>query len=88
MVLYETLARLAEQKGVTTAQLALAWLLHKGNDIIPIPGTSKIHRLEENLAAASIELFDQEIAEIEQTVPTEKVEGHRCDPASAALLQH
>ncbi len=87
MVLYETLARLAEQKGVTAAQLALAWLLHKGDDIIPIPGTSKVHRLEENLAAASIELSVSEIAEIEQAVPTEKVEGHRYDPASAVLLE-
>lgn len=86
LALFETLSRIAADKGATPAQLVLAWLLHKGDDIVPIPGTTKVHRLEENLAAAAIQLSPQDIAEIEQAVPAEAVAGDRYDPAGAALL--
>ena len=86
MALFEALARIAQGKGVTPAQLVLAWLLHKGDDIVPIPGTTKMHRLEENLAAAAIELSAEEMAAIELAVPVRAVEGDRYDPAGAALL--
>ncbi|CAH0019876.1 unnamed protein product [Clonostachys rhizophaga] len=55
---------LAEKKGCTTSQLALAWLLKQGDDIIPIPGTKKIKYLEENWATLNVELSDAEVAEI------------------------
>jgi aryl-alcohol dehydrogenase-like predicted oxidoreductase len=58
----------AERKGVTAAQLALAWLLHQGPDVVPIPGTKRRTTLEENLAATEVELTDAELAELELPV--------------------
>jgi aryl-alcohol dehydrogenase-like predicted oxidoreductase len=55
---------MAERKGVTAAQIALAWLLHQGPDLVPIPGTKRRSTLEENLAATSIELTDDELSEL------------------------
>src|SRR3954453_19336173 len=60
---------LAAQKGVTPAQLALAWVLHQGEDIVPIPGTKKVARIEENVGAADAELSDEELAEIAAALP-------------------
>jgi aryl-alcohol dehydrogenase-like predicted oxidoreductase len=67
--LAERVRELAEEKGVTPAQLALAWVLHRWEHIVPIPGTTKVARLEENLAAADIELSDEEVEQISQAVP-------------------
>lgn len=61
----ELLTRIAERKRATPAQVALAWLLHQRPWIVPIPGTTKLHRLEENLAAADIELTPEDVREIE-----------------------
>jgi aryl-alcohol dehydrogenase-like predicted oxidoreductase len=61
----ELLERLAERKGVTAAQVALAWILAQSSSFVPIPGTTKVHRLEENLAAADVELTDDELREID-----------------------
>ena len=61
----ELLTRIAEQKGATPAQIALAWLLARKSWIVPIPGTTKLHRLEENLAAVEVELTPDELREIE-----------------------
>jgi len=61
----ELLTRLAERKRATSAQIALAWLLAQRSWIVPIPGTTKLHRLEENLAAADIQLTPQDRQEIE-----------------------
>jgi aryl-alcohol dehydrogenase-like predicted oxidoreductase len=63
------LAAIAEQSGRTSAQLALAWILHQGDGIVPIPGTTKVHRLEENLGAADIALSPEELRQIELAVP-------------------
>src|SRR4051794_39591839 len=60
---------LAERKGVTPAQLALAWVLAQGEDIVPIPGTKKVARLEENAAAAEVELSAEELSEIAEALP-------------------
>ncbi|MCW2943657.1 MAG: Aldo/keto reductase [Actinoallomurus sp.] len=59
---------LAERKGVTAAQLALAWLLHRGEEFVPIPGTKRRTTLEENLAATTVELTDAELSELELPV--------------------
>jgi aryl-alcohol dehydrogenase-like predicted oxidoreductase len=61
--------RLAGEKDVTPAQLALAWVLAQGEDIVPIPGTRRRARLEENAAAADVELTDDELARIAEAVP-------------------
>jgi aryl-alcohol dehydrogenase-like predicted oxidoreductase len=68
---------LASEKGVTPAQLALAWLLHRGDDIVPIPGTTKITRLEENAAAAGIELTDADMAHLDEAAPLGAGAGER-----------
>jgi aryl-alcohol dehydrogenase-like predicted oxidoreductase len=77
--LVETLRALARDRGRTPAQLALAWLLHQGEDIAPIPGTTKVSRLEENLAAVEIRLSGEELAAIARAVPEEAVAGARYD---------
>jgi aryl-alcohol dehydrogenase-like predicted oxidoreductase len=64
----ETVHAMAERKGVTAAQLALAWLLAQGDDVVPIPGTKSRKRLEENLGAAGIELTAAELSELELPV--------------------
>lgn len=75
--LVEALQALAEKRGHTAGQLALAWVLHQGEDISPIPGTRRKDRLAENAAAAEIELSADELAAIEDAVPAEKVTGGR-----------
>jgi len=79
----ERLKAFAAQKGVTAAQLALAWVLGQGDFIVPIPGTRKIANLEANIAAASIELTAAELAEIGAIVSPEQIAGDRY-PASMA----
>lgn len=63
------LAALAEGKGITVTQLALAWLLAQGTDIVPIPGTRRPERLEENAGAAEVELSDGDLARIDEILP-------------------
>jgi aryl-alcohol dehydrogenase-like predicted oxidoreductase len=84
--LVETLTALAREKGHTPAQLALAWLLHQGRDIVPIPGTARVARLEENVAAAAITLSADDLAAIEAAVPETAVEGERYDKAGLAMV--
>ncbi len=67
----ELLEGMAQSKGVTKAQLALAWVLRRNDEITAIPGTRKIHRLEENLGALEVELTDEDLATIEKHVPAE-----------------
>ena len=59
----------AERKGATPGQLALAWVLAQGDDVVPIPGTKRVRYLEENVAAAAVELTADDLAELEQAVP-------------------
>jgi aryl-alcohol dehydrogenase-like predicted oxidoreductase len=76
---------LASEKGCTPAQLALAWLLTKP-DVIPIPGTSSVARLEENARAANVRLTDSDIARIEQALPKGAAAGARYDPTMLDLV--
>jgi aryl-alcohol dehydrogenase-like predicted oxidoreductase len=76
----------AKGKGATPAQIALAWLLHKGEDIVPIPGTKRRSYLEENVAAASIQLTPAEVKELDEALPPSKVSGPRYTPANFALV--
>jgi aryl-alcohol dehydrogenase-like predicted oxidoreductase len=75
--LVDLLAAIAARKNVTPAQLALAWLLAQKPWIVPIPGTTKLHRLEENLGAASVELNADDLCEIANAAATIEVEGAR-----------
>jgi aryl-alcohol dehydrogenase-like predicted oxidoreductase len=68
---------LAEVKGSTPGQVALAWLLHRGNDIVPIPGTKRRRYLEENVAAADLVLSEAEIERLDAALPPEVVAGPR-----------
>jgi aryl-alcohol dehydrogenase-like predicted oxidoreductase len=71
------LNRFAEQKKATSAQIALAWLLAKKSWIVPIPGTTKLHRLEENIGAAELELTPNELREIDTAASKIDVQGAR-----------
>ena len=75
--LVQALQALAQSKGCTAGQLAIAWVLHQGDDIVPIPGTRRIDRLEENIAAADIALTSADIASIEAAMPAVAVMGSR-----------
>jgi aryl-alcohol dehydrogenase-like predicted oxidoreductase len=68
---------IADRRGVKAGQLALAWVLAKGEDLAPIPGTKRRKYLEENAAAAEIKLSDAEIAELEAAVPQDEIAGER-----------
>jgi aryl-alcohol dehydrogenase-like predicted oxidoreductase len=76
----------AAKKGATAGQIALAWLLHKGDDIVPIPGTKRRKYLEENVAAADIELTRAEMATLDAALAPEKVSGPRYAPAQQAQV--
>lgn len=75
--LVEALKALAAEKGCTAGQLALAWVLHQGDDMAPIPGTRRLERLEENIAAADIVLTPADFAAIEAAFPKDAVQGGR-----------
>ena len=77
---------LAEQKGATAGQVALAWLLHKGDDIVPIPGTKRRRYLEENVAAADLALSADEIAVLDAALPPEAVAGPRYNERMMAFI--
>jgi aryl-alcohol dehydrogenase-like predicted oxidoreductase len=75
--LVDLLKRIAGQKGATPAQIALAWLLAQKPWIVPIPGTTKLHRLEENLGAMDIELTSDDLAQIQRAAAQIQIEGER-----------
>jgi len=75
--LVDLLGKVAKQKNATPAQIALAWLLAQKPWIVPIPGTTKLNRLEENLGAAAIELASDDLREIEDAASKITVQGAR-----------
>ncbi|MNX33545.1 L-glyceraldehyde 3-phosphate reductase [compost metagenome] len=76
-VLVDLIGQIAKDKGVTPAQIALAWLLAQKPWIVPIPGTTKLHRLEENLGAAAVTLSEAELGRIAAALAQVQVQGHR-----------
>ncbi|MEV5384441.1 aldo/keto reductase [Streptomyces sp. NPDC052721] len=82
----DALTRLSDQAGVTPGQLALAWLLHQGPDIIPIPGTKRVTYLEQNAAAGSLRLSPSDLAAIEAAVPRDAVSGERYGSSHAGAV--
>ena len=68
---------IAAEKNVAPGQLALAWLLHRGDDIVPIPGTKRREYLEENVAATDVELTEEDLRRIEEVTPKDVAAGER-----------
>jgi aryl-alcohol dehydrogenase-like predicted oxidoreductase len=85
-VLVERVKEFAARKGVKPGQLALAWVLAKGEDVVPIPGTKRRKFLEENAAAVDIRLSADEVRELEAAVPQSEVAGERYTPASMKTI--
>jgi aryl-alcohol dehydrogenase-like predicted oxidoreductase len=77
---------MAKGKGVTAGQIALAWLLHKGSDIVPIPGTRRRTYLEENVAAADVRLSRDEMAALDSALAPERISGPRYAPKQMAQV--
>jgi aryl-alcohol dehydrogenase-like predicted oxidoreductase len=88
LALADRVTELAEQRGITPAQLALAWVMAKGEDVIPIPGTKSPRRLEENAAATEVQLSEEDIAELDESISPEAVRGSRYPESMMALLSN
>jgi aryl-alcohol dehydrogenase-like predicted oxidoreductase len=86
LALVEQVRKLAEQLGVSAVQLALAWLLSRGDDVVPIPGTKRVQYLEENAAAADLTLSTETIASLEAALPAGQVAGARYSEAALRRL--
>ncbi|SCX28666.1 General stress protein 69 [Agrobacterium sp. DSM 25558] len=84
--LLDTLGTMAADKGITPAQLALAWVLHQGDFIVPIPGARKIRHLEDNAGAATVALSAEDLAAIERAMPKEAISGDRYTAEALALV--
>jgi aryl-alcohol dehydrogenase-like predicted oxidoreductase len=82
----ELLGRVAERKDATPAQIALAWVLAQKPWIVPIPGTTKLHRLEENIAAAAVDLTDEDLQEIESAAAQITPEGARYPESAQRMI--
>jgi aryl-alcohol dehydrogenase-like predicted oxidoreductase len=86
LAIVERLTALAAERGVTPGQLALAWVQHQGDDVVPIPGTKRRKYLEENVAAAQLELTADDLAAIAAAAPTDAVAGERYRPEMQKLI--
>ena len=86
LALVELLNEIAERKQATPAQIALAWLLAQKPWIVPIPGTTKLHRLEENLGAIDLELSADDLDEIDRAAAHITVQGDRYSPAQQRMI--
>ncbi|MDE2597849.1 MAG: aldo/keto reductase [Sphingomonadales bacterium] len=86
LALVRLLESIGQDKGATPGQIALAWLMAQGPSIVPIPGTTRLHRMEENTAAAAIALSPADLARIEQAAAAIEVQGDRYPPALMAAV--
>lgn len=75
--IFERVSEIAARKGCTPSQLALAWVHHQGNDVCPIPGTTKIENFNQNIGALSVKLTPEEMAELESLGSADAVKGDR-----------
>ncbi|XP_039140919.1 perakine reductase-like [Dioscorea cayenensis subsp. rotundata] len=85
-VLYACLTNLSEKHHCTPSQLALAWLLHQGSDVVPIPGTTKMENLENNIGSLNIKLTGEDLKEISDALPAEGFAGERLTGPFAAYI--
>ncbi|GEM_PF-946403 len=86
MALVDKLQRIAKDRGVTAAQLALAWVLHQGDSVVPIPGMRTLAHLRDNVGAVDIRLSPDELASIEAAMPADAVAGKRYTEESLDLV--
>jgi aryl-alcohol dehydrogenase-like predicted oxidoreductase len=86
MRLVESVKEMAAAKGCTPGQLAIAWLLHQGDDVVPIPGTKRRTFLCENLAAADVTPSDADLAWLDRRLPIGAVSGERYNPLMMTIL--
>ena len=84
--LVDRVREMADEKGVTPGQLALAWLLHQGEDVVPIPGTKRREYLEENAAAVNVTLTDEDLSRIEKVMPKGVAAGERYGEAGMSTV--
>ena len=83
--LLDLLSKFARDKGATPAQISLAWMLHKKDFIVPIPGMRSVERIQENLGAADVELTEAEFERIEAELANIEIHGNRTDQDIARL---
>ncbi|KAH9298782.1 hypothetical protein KI387_030464, partial [Taxus chinensis] len=76
-VFYTRILDLAKKHGCTPGQLALAWVLHQGDDVVPIPGTTKTKNLDENIGSLNVKLSEGDLQEIANALPADEIVGHR-----------
>ncbi len=88
LALVTTLEEMAEERGATASQLALAWVLAQGEDIIPIPGTTRTEHLDQLVAATSMTLTARELAAIDHVFPLDAIAGDRYTPIMRTFLDH
>ena len=86
MRIVDAVRAIAAEKGATPGQIALAWLLHQGQDVVPIPGTKRRRYLEENLGAVEVALSDEDIARLDEAAPLGSTAGPRYGERLMALL--
>jgi aryl-alcohol dehydrogenase-like predicted oxidoreductase len=86
LALVQRLESAAARLGCTPAQLALAWVLARGNDVIPIPGTKRVRYVEENAAAASVALTPADVAELDAAFPPDGAAGDRYNETMERLV--
>ncbi|KAH9323033.1 hypothetical protein KI387_017672 [Taxus chinensis] len=83
--LFQKLSEISERKGCSPAQVALAWVQHQGNDVVAIPGTTKVKNLDDNIFSLSVNLTEEDMNEIEATFPVEAAAGSRYEAAHMQL---
>jgi aryl-alcohol dehydrogenase-like predicted oxidoreductase len=86
--LADRVAEIARDAGATPAQVALAWVMAKGGDVVPIPGTKRVEYLEDNVGAVELELSPEQVATLDESVSPEAVRGTRYADRDMALLNH
>ncbi len=79
---------LASEKGITPAQLALAWVLAQGKDVVPIPGTKRVRYLEDNMGALNVQLSEADLKKIAARLAEFEIIGERYTPQMMALVQN
>ncbi len=84
--LVEEVKKIGAKRGATPSQVALAWLLRKGPDVVPIPGTTKVKHLEENAAAVGLHLTDEDFTEVDRILSTFKIQGERYGEGMAKMV--
>ncbi|XP_027353281.1 probable aldo-keto reductase 1 isoform X3 [Abrus precatorius] len=80
-ILYSRIEKLAEKYGCASSQLALSWILHQGDDVVPIPGTTKIKNLDSNIGSFEVKLSEDDLREITDAIPISEVAGDRTTDA-------